>query len=158
MGFEIERKFLVKNDLWRVSASGKKFYQGYLSTIPQRTVRIRIVGEKGYLTVKGNARGATRLEYEYLIPISDAQGMLYELCEKPIIEKIRYPIKYKEFVWVVDEFFGENQGLILAELELTYEDQSFEKPAWVGQEVTQDSKYFNANLVGYPYLKWYSDV
>jgi adenylate cyclase len=157
MGFEIERKFLVKNDLWRVSSPGKKFYQGYLSTIPQRTVRIRLDGKKGYLTIKGISRGACRIEYEYPIPIADARDMLDKLCEKPIIEKIRHPIRYKGNIWEVDEFFGENQGLIVAELELTHEDQSFEKPEWIGQEVTQDSKYFNSNLVHHPFSKWQND-
>jgi CYTH domain-containing protein len=106
------------------------------------------------LTVKGITTGASRPEYEYEIPVTDADEMLDELCERYLIEKKRYKIEYKGFIWEVDEFFGENQGLIVAEVELENEDQSYEKPEWIGDEVTGDPKYFNSNLVKDPYLKW----
>ena len=151
---EIERKFLLKDDSWRLSAFGKKYYQGYLSSNKERTVRIRTIDNRGYLTIKGIAKGAVRVEYEYEIPAAEAQAMLEDLCEKPLIEKIRYKIKHHGLVWEVDEFYGENQGLIMAEVELDFKDQKFEKPEWVGAEVTGDSKYFNSNLIHHPYSQW----
>ena len=154
MGIEIERKFLVKDETWRTLARGKKYLQGYLSSNKDRTVRIRTIGNKGYLTIKGIAKGAVRVEYEYEIPAAEARAMLNDLCEKPLIEKIRYKIEYYGLVWEVDEFHGENQGLIIAEVELEFKDQKFEKPEWIGAEVTGDSKYFNSNLIHYPYNQW----
>jgi len=154
MGIEIERKFLVKDDSWRLSARGKKYHQGYLNSNKDRTVRVRTIDDKGYLTIKGIAKGAVRVEYEYEIPVAEARAMLDELCEKPIIEKSRYKIEYQGHVWEVDEFYGENQGLIIAEVELDTEDQKFAKPEWVGDEVTGDSKYFNSNLIHHPYRQW----
>ena len=151
---EIERKFLLKDDSWRLSAVGKKYHQGYLSSNKERTVRIRTIDDRGYLTIKGIAKGAVRVEYEYEIPAAEAQAMLEDLCEKPLIEKIRYKIKHHGLVWEVDEFYGENQGLIMAEVELDFKDQKFEKPEWVGAEVTGDSKYFNSNLIHHPYSQW----
>jgi CYTH domain-containing protein len=151
---EIERKFLVKDVAWRSQAQGTRYRQGYLNSTKERTVRVRIIDEKGFLTVKGITRGAARVEYEYEIPVVDAQVMLDELCEKPLIEKKRYRIKYKGLTWEVDEFFGENQGLIVAEVELESEDQEINKPAWIGQEVTGDARYFNANLIHHPFQKW----
>jgi len=112
------------------------------------------MGNKGYLTIKGISFGATRSEYEYHIPRQDADEMLRELCEKPLIEKNRYKIEYESFIWEVDEFFGDNDGLILAEIELTHENQSFEKPPWIGEEVTGDPKYFNSSLIKKPYSRW----
>ncbi|MGA8239021.1 MAG: CYTH domain-containing protein [Desulfobacterales bacterium] len=153
MALEIERKFLVKKDDWR-NGIGIVYRQGYLSTNEKRTVRVRVIDDKGYLTIKGISRGAVRVEYEYKIPKSEADAMLYDLCEKPIIEKKRYKVDFKGFVWEVDEFFGVNQGLIIAELELESEDQVFTKPEWIGEEVTGDPKYFNANLIHCPYSKW----
>jgi adenylate cyclase len=154
MGIEIERKFLLKDDSWRLSAFGKKYYQGYLSSNKERTVRIRTTGNRGYLTIKGIANGAVRVEYEYEIPVDEARAMLDNLCKKPLIEKIRYKIKHHGLVWEVDEFYGENQGLIVAEVELAFEDQKFERPEWIGDEVTGDSKYFNSNLIHHPFNKW----
>ena len=110
--------------------------------------------DKGFLTIKGITTGATRLEYEYEVPLRDADDMLNELCEIPLIEKNRYKIKYKGLIWEVDEFFGENQGLIFAEVELETEDQQYEKPEWIGEEVTGDPKYFNSNLIQNPYKNW----
>jgi adenylate cyclase len=153
MALEIERKFLVKEDTWR-SEQGIQYRQGYLSSVKERTVRVRTIGDTGYLTIKGISKGPARTEYEYKIPVAEAEAMLDELCEKPLIEKKRYKIEFKGFVWEVDEFFGENQGLIVAEVELEEEDQAFPKPEWVGEEVTGDPKYFNANLIHHPYQNW----
>ncbi len=154
MAKEIERKFLVTSDDWRALATGTRYRQGYLSTVKERTVRVRTIDDKGFLTVKGVSVGATRSEYEYEIPAADAGEMLDDLCEKPIIEKNRYKIPLGDVVWEVDEFFGVNAGLIVAEVELQSEDQSFPKPAWIGEEVTGDPKYFNASLIAHPYSTW----
>jgi len=154
MGKEIERKFLIKGDAWRSLAQGTTYRQGYLNRVKERVVRVRTIDDKGFLTIKGITTGATRVEYEYEIPAADADTMLDDLCERYLIEKKRYKIDYREFVWEVDEFLGENQGLIVAEVELESEDQNYEKPEWIGEEVTGDPKYFNSNLVQNPYLKW----
>ena len=154
MAKEIERKFLVKGDAWRKLAEGVSYRQGYLNSQKERTVRIRTVGEKAYLTVKGPTRGVTRTEFEYEIPYEDCLAMLEELAEKPIIEKKRYRIPAGSYVWEVDEFFGVNEGLILAEIELPSEDAVFEKPDWIGEEVSGDPRYFNSSLVANPYSVW----
>ncbi len=154
MGTEIERKFLLKNDAWRSLARGTRYRQGYLNSTKERTVRVRTIENSGYLTIKGPNERATRVEYEYGIPESDATAMLDDLCEKPIIEKDRYKIELGGLVWEVDEFFGENTGLIVVEVELESEDQDFEKPEWIGDEVTGEPKYYNASLVIHPYTKW----
>ncbi len=154
MGKEIERKFLVKEDeAWR-SVSGTVYRQGYLSTVKERTVRVRAIDDKAYLTIKGITVGATRREYEYEISVDDANQMLDKLCERPLIEKTRRIIEFEGLIWEVDEFFGDNKGLILAEVELEDEDQKLDRPAWIGEEVTDDPRYFNANLVNLPYTKW----
>lgn len=154
MGTEIERKFLLVGDSWRALAKGTKYRQGYLNSTKERVVRVRTIDDKGYLTIKGITTGATRVEYEYDIPENDATAMLDDLCEQPIIEKNRYKIDFAGFIWEVDEFFGENQGLVVAEVELESEEQSFEKPEWIGEEVTGDPKYFNSNLIVNPFAKW----
>lgn len=154
MAKEIERKFLVVGDAWRALAQGVHYRQGYLNSIKERTVRIRTVGEKAVLTVKGPTVGVTRMEFEYQIPYDDCVAMLDNLAEKPIIEKKRYKIPMGEFVWEIDEFFGVNEGLIVAEVELKSEDQAFEKPEWIGKEVSGDPRYFNSNLVAHPYSTW----
>jgi CYTH domain-containing protein len=154
MGKEIERKFLVKDSSWRAQDAGKRYRQGYLSTVKERTVRVRSVGDKAYLTIKGITVGASRPEYEYEIPVADANEMLDQLCERPLIEKTRYRIQHDGLVWEIDEFEGENRGLITAEVELKDEHQSVAVPAWVGEEVTGDPRYFNANLVATPFSKW----
>ena len=151
---EIERKFLLKNDAWRQGASGTRYRQGYLSTEKQRTVRIRTVGEQGYLTIKGESVGAARSEYEYSIPFDHANEMLDQLCLRPIIEKTRYKIPLGGLTWEVDEFEGENAGLIVAEVELENEDQAPQMPQWIGEEVTDDPRYYNANLIANPYSRW----
>ena len=153
MALEIERKFLVTGNDWR-KGQGTMYRQGYLNSDKNRNVRVRVIGDRGYLTIKGISKGATRVEYEYEIPKAEADAMLYDLCHKPIIEKKRYKIDFKGFLWEVDEFFGVNQGLVIAELELESEDQVFTKPEWIGEEVTGDPKYFNANLIHCPYRKW----
>ncbi|HPZ06853.1 MAG TPA: CYTH domain-containing protein [Candidatus Eremiobacteraeota bacterium] len=154
MNKEIERKFLLKNDSWREGAEGITCRQGYLSTVKERTIRVRTIDEKGFLTIKGVSVGASRAEYEYEIPGKDAYEILTNLCEKPLIEKKRYKISYKGLIWEIDEFFGDNKGLIMAEVELTDEKQSLELPSWVGEEVTGKPEYFNSNLIKYPYSKW----
>ncbi len=154
MGKEIEKKFLIKNDEWREGAKGTRYRQGYLSTVKERTVRVRTIDDRGFLTIKGVNVGAVRAEYEYEIPAKDADEMLTDLCEKPLIEKNRYKISYKNLVWEIDEFFGDNNGLIVAEVELTDEDQSIDLPPWIGKEVTGDPKYFNSSLIKNPYSKW----
>ena len=154
MGREIEKKFLITNEDWRGLAKGKHYCQGYLSTEKDRTVRVRTIGEKGFLTIKGRTVGESRLEFEYEIPVEDARELLQELCKKPLIEKTRYKIPFGGFTWEVDEFAGENQGLIFAEIELKYEGETFPHPHWIGKEVTDDPRYYNANLVNTPYPTW----
>jgi len=154
MGKEIERKFLIAGDEWRKLAKGTAYRQGYLSTVKERTVRVRTIDDKGYLTIKGITIGATRAEYEYEVPAADANEMLTNLCEKPLVEKNRYKIKQGELTWEIDEFLGDNLGLTVAEIELTDEAQKFDKPSWIGAEVTGDPKYFNSNLTKNPYSKW----
>lgn len=153
MGKEIERKFLLKNDDWRLNAVGTPYRQGYLSSEKKATVRIRVQGNAAVITIKGPAKGMTRDEFEYNIPVADALE-LFELCEKPLIEKIRYKVKHENFTWEIDVFDGENKGLILAEIELSNENQFVNYPDWLGKEVTGDSKYYNFSLVHYPYCKW----
>ena len=154
MGREIERKFLVKGEAWRGQAPGVLYRQGYLCGAKERTVRVRVAGEKAFLTIKGLTVGAARAEYEYEIPVSDGQAMLDDLAEKPLIEKIRYKIPYEGLTWEVDEFLGDNAGLIVAEVELDSEDQTFVKPDWIGEEVSDDPRYFNSNLVRHPFRQW----
>jgi CYTH domain-containing protein len=153
MGSEIERKYLVRGDEWRKLGSGVSYRQGYLSTVKERTVRVRTVDDRAYLTIKGVTVGATRREFEYDIPAADAAG-LFELCEQPLIEKVRYRIPFGGVTWEVDEFEGANQGLIVAERELAFEDQQIELPAWIGVEVTGDPRYFNSNLIAHPFSTW----
>ena len=154
MGKEIERKYLIKGNEWRKLGKGTLYRQGYLSVVKERVVRVRTIGSKGFLTIKGITIGASRLEFEYEIPFPDANKLLDELCKHPLIEKIRYIVEHHGLKWEIDEFDGENKGLILAELELTNEDQKVDLPDWIGKEVTGDPKYFNSNLIKFPYTKW----
>ncbi|MDJ0557292.1 MAG: CYTH domain-containing protein [Microcoleaceae cyanobacterium MO_207.B10] len=156
MAIEIERKFLVKTDAWRNLASGEVYRQGYMSTDNGLTVRVRVVGDRGYLTIKGPSFGNSRSEYEYPIPVKDAQEMLNSLCTSPLIEKTRYKIYDGDFVWEVDEFAGDNQGLIVAEVELNDENQTVELPDWIGEEVSHDKRYTNSNLARNPWKNWSS--
>ena len=152
MATEIERKFRVKEGSWR-NAKGTRYRQGYLNSAKERVVRVRTINAKGYLTIKGLTIGVTRLEFEYEIPHHDAEQLLH-ICEKPLIEKTRFKVKEGSFVWEIDEFFGDNQGLIVAEVELDSEDQDFPKPDWVLEEVTGDPRYFNSNLIRKPFKMW----
>jgi len=154
MATEIERKFLVRGDDWRGLAKGVVYRQGYLSVVAERTVRVRVADGQGFLTIKGIMRGAIRSEYEYPIPVGDADEILANLCEKPLVEKIRYKVRVTDLTWEIDEFLGENKGLVVAEVELDSEDQKIEKPGWVDQEVTGDPKYSNSNLTAAPFLTW----
>lgn len=154
MAKEIERKFLLANDHWRGLVPAVHYRQGYLHASHECTVRVRIAGSMAYLTVKGATQGASRSEYEYAIPMEDARAMLDELCPQPQIEKYRSTIPYQGFVWEVDEFLGVNQGLIVAEIELAEEGQTFPVPDWIGREVTGDSRYYNAALCQRPYSSW----
>ncbi len=154
MGIEIERKFLVTGEAWRGPGTSTAFRQGYLSTVKERTVRVRAAGDEGWLTIKGITTGATRAEYEYAIPLADAHAMLDELCEWPIIEKTRYVLDVDGTTWEVDEFTGANEGLVVAEVELDAADEEFTPPEWLGAEVTDDPRYFNANLIAHPYSQW----
>ncbi|MGD9081319.1 MAG: CYTH domain-containing protein [Desulfobacterales bacterium] len=152
MAKEIERKFLVREGSWR-NEKGTRYRQGYLSSVKERVVRVRTINDKGYLTIKGLTVGASRLEFEYEIPRQDTD-LLLGICEKPLIEKIRFKVEEKGFVWEIDEFLGENQGLIVAEIELESENQDFPKPDWVLEEVTGDPRYFNSNLIKNPFKMW----
>lgn len=155
MAKEIERKFLVTGDAWRVEATGKPYCQGYLATaIRGQSVRVRIIGAHGYLTIKGPATGLSRSEFEYPIPVADAKEMLITLCQQPLIEKIRYRLPIGPITWEIDEFKGENAGLIVAEVEVESETQAVELPDWIGAEVSGDPKYYNASLVKNPYSSW----
>lgn len=154
MALEVERKFLVVSDEWKSLATAVRCRQGYLSTVKERTVRVRVEGARGTLTIKGITRGVTRLEFEYDIPLADAEQLLDGLCERPLIEKFRYTIRDGSATWQIDEFTGDNQGLVVAEVELESANQAFSRPAWVGDEISHDPRYFNANLVRHPYSTW----
>ncbi len=151
---EIERKFLLKNGNWKSRFTSRTIIkQGYLSTKKERTVRVRIFGEKGFLTIKGETVGMTRLEFEYEIPVQEAKELLL-LCEKPFIEKERFIVSMEKIKWEIDIFEGDNEGLELAEVELEDENQTVEIPDWIGEEVTFDNRYFNSSLVKLPYKNW----
>ncbi|GAX37694.1 CYTH domain-containing protein [Nodularia sp. NIES-3585] len=151
---EIERKYLLKEDSWRKNAQGSVYSQGYIATKDKVTVRVRIVGKQGYLTIKGPSVECSRLEFEYPIPLEDAQEMLNTLCQKPFIEKIRYKLEWGGLIWEIDEFEGLNKGLILAEVELSDVNQQIELPPWIGEEVSHDPRYFNSYLVTNPFSQW----
>lgn len=153
---EIERKFLVASKAYKKEAQQKnRIVQGFLNTDPYRTVRVRIMGDQGFLTIKGkgNQNGTTRFEWEKEIPLNEAEALL-KLAEPGAIDKIRYEVKVGDHVFEVDEFFGVNEGLVVAEVELTNEDEYFEKPTWLGLEVTGQTKYYNAQLSKKPFKEW----
>jgi adenylate cyclase len=156
MAIETERKFLLQNDDWRnlTVGLGTVYRQGYLASGIERTVRVRIAGTQAYLTIKGASIGISRSEFEYKIPIADATEMLETLCDRPMIEKTRYKIPWQGVMWEIDEFIGENKGLILAEVELSDPNQPLILPDWIGQEVSDDPRYFNSNLVKHPFCNW----
>jgi adenylate cyclase len=153
MGAEIERKFRVVSDVWRDGTPGVRIAQGYLTQDPDRTVRVRVAGERGYLTIKGRSRGISRAEYEYEIPVAEARELL-ALCLPSVIDKTRHRVPHGDHVWEVDVFHGDNAGLIIAEVELENESISPEIPAWAGEEVSADNRYFNSCLAKEPYAKW----
>lgn len=154
MSKEIERKFLVTGVEWQYKNQGVFYLQGYLSTEKDCSIRIRVGGRKGYLTIKGETQGTMRDEFEYEIPLNDARELLNNFCMHPLIEKRRYIVNFGGLTWEIDEFESENKGLILAEVELTSEDEKIDFPDWIGKEVTGDPKYYNVNLVRNPYSKW----
>jgi adenylate cyclase len=154
MPLEIERKFLVTGNAWRQPGSATRLRQGYLSFDPERSVRVRLAGTRAWLTIKGPSDGTTRLEYEYAIPVQHAVELLERLCIPPFIEKVRYRVEHAGLVWEVDEFEGDNAGLVLAEVELSDPDQAVVLPDWVGEEVTGDKRYYNVSLVKNPYRSW----
>ena len=152
MGIEIERKFLVTGDAWKL-APAVPYAQGYLNRDKQRTVRVRIVEGQAWLTVKGVSAGATRAEFEYAIPVADAEQLL-ALCDGPLVRKLRRVVVHEGSTWEIDEFQGDNAGLVVAEIELRSEDEAFAAPAWLGEEVTHDARYFNSSLATAPYSTW----
>ncbi|HCX23698.1 MAG: adenylate cyclase [Flammeovirgaceae bacterium] len=154
MGLEIERKFLLKNSDWRKLVEEENLIkQGYLNSNAERTVRVRVKNSTAYLTIKGKSQNTVRQEFEYEIPLADAESML-KLCESPRIEKTRFIVNYEGKTWEIDEFEGENKGLAVAEIELTSEDESFDLPDWIGEEVSQDARYFNSSLIKKPFSSW----
>jgi CYTH domain-containing protein len=154
MALEVEHKFLVAGSGWRDEAgAGEPCCQGYLNRDPERTVRVRVAGEQAFLTVKGITRGVTRQEFEWPIAMSEANALL-RLCEGPLIEKTRYRLDYLGTQWEIDEFHGDNEGLVIAEVELGMAGEPFERPEWLGDEVSHDSRYFNSSLSIHPYAYW----
>ena len=151
---EIERKFLVLGTSWKQSGEGRPYRQGYLSVDSNRNVRIRVAGDRAFITVKGKAVGIERSEFEYEIPVDDANEMLDGMCLKPLIEKIRYRISFEGRIWEVDEFLGDNLGLVVAEVELSHANERVAAPSWVGKEVSDDPRYLNASLVTHPFNTW----
>ncbi len=158
MGTEIERKFLVCSDEWRTAAQGVDFRQGYLPTEDSCVVRVRTMGEEAVLTIKGRTQGISRQEFEYPIPLEDAQELLDTLCRRPLIEKTRYCLHFEGHQWEIDEFKGENEGLVVAEVELANENESISMPDWIGKEVSDDPRFFNVNLISNPFSKWSEDL
>ena len=154
MGTEIERKFLVSSDAWRQGAKPSAIRQGYLCAGPSHVVRVRTYGDQAFLTIKSGGAGIARLEFEYEVPVADATVMLDALCHRPLIEKTRFAVDVDGVAWVVDVFFGDNEGLVLAEVELESEAQQVALPPWAGTEVTGDPRYFNAALSERPYATW----
>lgn len=153
---EIERKFLVTSDTYKKEAfSQKRIKQGYLSSVPERTVRVRTKGDKAFITIKGasNETGMSRFEWEKEIPVDEANKLLL-LCEKGVIDKTRFEVKIGNHIYEIDEFYGENKGLVVAEIELHSEDETFERANWLGKEVTNDNRYYNSNLSINPYTNW----
>lgn len=155
MGIEIEKKFLLRNNAWRTDAdAGTAFRQGYLVGSVKASVRVRIEGDNANINIKSATLGITRQEFEYPIPLEDAETLLTSLCEKPLIEKTRYHVRYAEHVWEIDVFEGENAGLVVAEIELDDEHEIFARPDWLGEEVSGDPRYYNVSLVKHPFRDW----
>jgi CYTH domain-containing protein len=157
MAIEIERKFLVRGDDWRSGAVGTDYRQGYLAIEPQCSVRVRLAGDGAWLTIKGASAGLVRPEFEYPVPRDDAEALL-DLCLPGVISKTRYVLTHGRHRWEIDEFHGDNAGLFLAEIELESEDEAFDKPDWLGEEVSHDARYYNAALSSRPYCQWKNDT
>jgi adenylate cyclase len=155
MATEIEKKFLLNDNSWMdLAGRGTKYSQGYLVGSKQASVRVRIQGNKAFLNIKSATIDITRQEFEYEIPLVDAMEMLETLCEKPLISKTRYHLKYENHIWEIDVFDGENKGLVVAEIELSDENEVFSKPSWIGEEVSDDARYYNTCLVQHPFKDW----
>ena len=155
MATEIERKFLLRDDSWRADADvGTVMRQGYLIGAQRASVRVRISGGRAHLNIKSATLGVERQEYEYAIPLADAEELLDTLCERPLIEKTRYHVRHGEHTWEIDVFSGDNAGLVVAEIELGSADEAFERPPWLGEEVSHDKRYYNVCLVTHPYKDW----
>ena len=155
MPIEIERKFLLLDESWRFEADvGIMMRQGYLSNNSKSSIRVRISGEQANLNIKSSTPGTVRLEYEYPIPVAEAEELLADLCHELLIEKIRYHVKFSGFTWEIDVFSGVNSGLVVAEIELAEIDQDFPRPAWLGREVSDEIRYYNSHLAGYPFRDW----
>ncbi|MBK6964833.1 MAG: CYTH domain-containing protein [Bacteroidales bacterium] len=154
MALEIEHKFLVNSTIYRTMSEPVLYRQGYLAVLPDKIIRVRTAGNKGFITVKAKVTNLTRKEYEYEIPLPDAEKMLNEMCISPIIEKERFRVLHEGFTWEVDEFHGDNAGLIVAEIEVKSEDEVFVRPSWVSREVTGDPRYLNSNLSKQPFNTW----
>lgn len=155
MSTEIERKFLIKNNSWKNEADqGTEYSQGYLVGSKDASVRVRIQGEKAYINIKSATIDITRQEFEYEIPLDEAKQMLATLCEKPLISKTRHLLSHDKHVWEIDVFKGDNKGLIVAEIELSAVDEAFDKPSWLGLEVSDDKRYYNVCLVSHPFKDW----
>lgn len=155
MGIEIERKFLLRNEDWRLQAdTGTAYQQGYLLGSGKASVRVRIEGTRAFLNIKSATLGVRRSEYEYPLPVEEARELLSHLCEQPLVEKTRYIVMQGDLKWEIDEFSGDNRGLIVAEVELESESQRIELPSWCGAEVSDDPRYYNVNLVRHPYSSW----
>ena len=155
MALEIERKFLLASDDWRARVRSRQLMrQGYLTGGSRCSVRARIANDQAWLNIKARRSGMTRVEFEYPIPVADADEILGDLCEGPLVEKYRHEVPVGDHVWEIDEFIGDNAGLIVAEIELESEQEHFERPSWLGMEVTDDQRYYNSNLVKQPYREW----
>jgi adenylate cyclase len=155
MAIEVEHKFLLANNEWRGQVSHSvRYRQGYLSSLPTTSIRIRLSDTKAWLNIKSAVIGTQRHEYEYEIPTQDADEIMTRLCQRPLIEKIRHFVNYDKHVWEIDEFEGDNAGLLVAEIELSESGEVFQKPAWLGREVTDDLRYYNNNLILHPYSVW----
>lgn len=154
MAIEIEHKFLVNSTAYRNLAEPVLYRQGYLAVLPDKVIRVRLAGDKGFITVKARVSDLSRKEFEYPVPREDAEQLLEELCQRPLIEKLRYRIFHEGFYWEVDEFLGDNTGLVVAEIEVLHEAQTFALPGWVGKEVSGDPRYLNSSLARHPFKTW----
>lgn len=154
MGIEIERRFLVVRELWQPDRPGVRYRQSYIDAMPAARIRVRIAGEAASLCVKTERRGMRRLEFEYAIPVADAEEMMHRICDPAQIDKTRYTIRFGRTVWEVDDYHGNNHGLLVAEVELTAESDAIDRPPWLGREITHEPKYWNGNLLRRPYGEW----